>query len=94
MSLRSLCKQALNILDNHIKKTGKAKYLDEDKPEVVEFIVKHQLGFLSGNVVKYLCRYHATRVEKNGQFIDLVKACHFTLLEVSNHIRKNPLPKD
>ena len=38
----------------------------------VEFIVANDLGFLEGNIVKYVCRHHA----KNGAE-DIQKAIHY-----------------
>ena len=38
----------------------------------VEFIVANELGFLEGNVIKYICRHHA----KNGAN-DIKKAIHY-----------------
>jgi len=38
----------------------------------VEFIVANELGFLEGNIVKYVCRHHA----KNGAE-DIMKAIHY-----------------
>jgi hypothetical protein len=38
----------------------------------VEFIVENELGFLEGNIVKYVCRHHA----KNGAE-DIKKAIHY-----------------
>lgn len=38
----------------------------------VKFIVANELGFLEGNVVKYICRHHA----KNGAE-DIRKAIHY-----------------
>jgi hypothetical protein len=38
----------------------------------VEFIVANELGFLEGNIVKYVCRHHA----KNGAE-DIQKAIHY-----------------
>ena len=38
----------------------------------VEFIVANELGFLEGNIVKYVCRHHA----KNGAE-DIKKAIHY-----------------
>jgi hypothetical protein len=38
----------------------------------VEFITANNLGFLEGNVVKYICRHHA----KNGAE-DIKKAIHY-----------------
>jgi hypothetical protein len=42
------------------------------KIQPVEFITANQLGFLEGNVVKYICRHHA----KNGAE-DIRKAIHY-----------------
>ena len=38
----------------------------------VEFITANELGFLEGNIVKYVCRHHA----KNGAE-DIKKAMHY-----------------
>lgn len=38
----------------------------------VEFITANDLGFLEGNVIKYICRHHA----KNGAE-DIKKAIHY-----------------
>lgn len=38
----------------------------------VEFIVANDLGFLEGNIIKYICRHHA----KNG-VQDVKKAIHY-----------------
>lgn len=40
-----------------------------------EFIHKNRLGFLEGNVVKYVCRHH----RKNGR-ADVEKAIHYLQL--------------
>jgi hypothetical protein len=42
------------------------------KIQPVEFITANDLGFLEGNVVKYICRHHA----KNGAE-DIRKAIHY-----------------
>jgi hypothetical protein len=44
----------------------------------VEFITANDLGFLEGNVVKYICRHHA----KNGAQ-DIQKAIHYCQLILS-----------
>jgi|APCry1669188910_1035180.scaffolds.fasta_scaffold06834_2 Protein of unknwon function (DUF3310) len=44
----------------------------------VEFITANDLGFLEGNVVKYICRHHA----KNGAQ-DIKKAIHYCQLILS-----------
>ena len=38
----------------------------------VEFITKNSIGFLEGNIIKYVCRHHA----KNG-IDDIKKAIHY-----------------
>tara|TARA_B110000908_G_scaffold90641_1_gene107687 strand:- start:3262 stop:3540 length:279 start_codon:yes stop_codon:yes gene_type:complete len=38
----------------------------------VEFITKNSIGFLEGNIIKYVCRHHA----KNG-VDDIKKAIHY-----------------
>jgi hypothetical protein len=45
----------------------------------VEFITANNLGFLEGNVVKYICRHHA----KNGAE-DIKKAIHYCELLLQN----------
>ena len=45
------------------------------KIQPVEFITANDLGFLEGNVVKYICRHHA----KNGAQ-DIQKAIHYCQL--------------
>ena len=42
------------------------------KIQPVEFIAANNLGFLEGNIVKYVCRHHA----KNGAE-DIKKAIHY-----------------
>jgi hypothetical protein len=44
----------------------------EMKIQPVEFITANELGFLEGNIVKYVCRHHA----KNGAE-DIKKAIHY-----------------
>lgn len=41
----------------------------------VEFIVKNNLGFIEGNIIKYICRY-----EKKGGEQDLDKIIHYAQL--------------
>ena len=41
----------------------------------IEFITANELGFLEGNVIKYVCRHHA----KNGKE-DIKKAIHYCQL--------------
>jgi hypothetical protein len=53
------------------KQEGGNHYKDM-KIQPVEFITANNLGFLEGNVVKYICRHHA----KNGAE-DIKKAIHY-----------------
>jgi hypothetical protein len=56
------------------KQIGGSHYKDyEIQP--VEFIHKNKIGFLPGNVIKYVCRHHA----KNGKE-DLLKAMNYLQL--------------
>ena len=53
------------------KQVGGNHYKDM-KIQPVEFITANELGFLEGNIVKYVCRHHA----KNGAE-DIKKAIHY-----------------
>jgi len=48
-----------------------------------DFIVANKLGYLEGNIIKYVCRYK----EKNG-IVDLHKAQHYLekLIEETEHV--------
>jgi hypothetical protein len=50
-----------------------------------DFIVSNDLGFLEGNIIKYLARYKLKNLE-NGGIDDLHKAYHYLtkLIEVTN----------
>jgi hypothetical protein len=63
-----LVEQELTALD---KQEGGNHYKDM-AIQPVEFITANNLGFLEGNVVKYICRHHA----KNGAE-DIKKAIHY-----------------
>ena len=58
-------------LDALRKQEGGSHYKDM-AIQPVEFITANNLGFLEGNVVKYICRHHA----KNGAE-DIRKAIHY-----------------
>ena len=58
-------------LDALRKQEGGSHYKDM-AIQPVEFITANKLGFLEGNVVKYICRHHA----KNGAE-DIRKAIHY-----------------
>lgn len=55
-----------------LKKQEGGNHYKDMKIQPVEFITANQLGFLEGNVVKYICRHHA----KNGAE-DIRKAIHY-----------------
>ncbi len=46
----------------------------------IEFILKNNLGFCEGNVIKYICR-HQTKGKKE----DLLKAKHYIDLLIENN---------
>ena len=48
----------------------------------VAFITANNLGFLEGNVVKYICRHHA----KNGKQ-DIEKAIHYCQLILATYYK-------
>lgn len=50
----------------------------------VEFITANNLGFLEGNVIKYICRHHA----KNGAQ-DIRKAIHYCQLLLQTKYGEN-----
>lgn len=53
------------------KQEGGSHYKDM-AIQPVEFITANELGFLEGNIIKYVCRHHA----KNGAE-DIKKAIHY-----------------
>jgi hypothetical protein len=63
--------EELAKLDALKKQVGGAHYASM-KIQPVEFITANELGFLEGNIVKYVCRHHA----KNGAE-DIKKAIHY-----------------
>jgi len=64
-------KAHLEMRDALTKQEGGNHYKDM-AIQPVEFITANNLGFLEGNVVKYICRHHA----KNGAE-DIKKAIHY-----------------
>ena len=58
--------------DSALNKQVGGKHYASMKIQPVEFITANELGFLEGNVVKYICRHHA----KNGAE-DIKKAIHY-----------------
>ena len=68
---RELYPEIKEGLDALSKQEGGSHYKSM-KIQPVEFITANELGFLEGNVVKYICRHHA----KNGSE-DIRKAIHY-----------------
>jgi hypothetical protein len=66
------------------KQQGGNHYKDM-KIQPVEFIIANDIGFLEGNVIKYICRHHA----KNGAD-DIKKVIHYCeiLLETKYGLQK------
>ena len=60
------------IATDALKKQVGGDHYAAMKIQPVEFITANDLGFLEGNVVKYICRHHA----KNGAE-DIKKAIHY-----------------
>lgn len=60
------------VEQNPLKKQEGGNHYKDMKIQPVEFITANNLGFLEGNVVKYICRHHA----KNGAE-DIKKAIHY-----------------
>ena len=58
-------------------------YYRQYKIQPIEFIMENELGFLEGNIVKYICRYK----QKNG-IEDLIKARHYLDFLVQQHNNK------
>ena len=61
-----------DFMVNPLKKQEGGSHYKDMKIQPVEFITANNLGFLEGNVVKYICRHHA----KNGAE-DIKKAIHY-----------------
>ena len=58
--------------ENALRKQVGGSHYATMKIQPVEFITANELGFLEGNIVKYVCRHHA----KNGAE-DIKKAIHY-----------------
>jgi hypothetical protein len=58
--------------ENALRKQEGGNHYKDMAIQPVEFITANNLGFLEGNVVKYICRHHA----KNGAE-DIKKAIHY-----------------
>ena len=55
-----------------LKKQEGGSHYKDFKIQPIEFISKNDLGFIVGNVIKYVCRYK----NKNGKE-DILKAIHY-----------------
>ena len=58
--------------ENALRKQEGGNHYKDMAIQPVEFITANDLGFLEGNVVKYICRHH----DKNGAE-DIKKAIHY-----------------
>lgn len=70
-AFKELAEEGRKITNPLNKQEGGNHYKDM-AIQPVEFITANNLGFLEGNVVKYICRHHA----KNGAE-DIKKAIHY-----------------
>jgi len=66
-------------MESNVKQIGGEHYLKAIQPW--DFIVANDLGFLEGNIVKYITRY-----KEKGGVVDLEKAKHYLekLIELEN----------
>ena len=51
----------------------------------IEFILENNLGFVEGNVIKYIVRWH-----RKGGIEDLRKAIHYIELLIAHELRQAP----
>lgn len=58
--------------ENALKKQIGGSHYADMAIQPVEFITANDIGFLEGNIIKYVCRHHA----KNGAQ-DIKKAIHY-----------------
>ena len=72
------------IIDSALDKQEGGSHYKEMRIQPVEFIVANTLGFLEGNVIKYICRHHA----KNGKE-DIKKAIHYCELLLETKYGEN-----
>jgi len=66
-------------MESNVKQIGGEHYLKSIQPW--DYIVANDLGFLEGNIVKYITRY-----KEKGGVVDLEKAKHYLekLIELEN----------
>ena len=63
-------------------------YYNKGKIEVIDFIVDQKLGFIEGNIVKYICRYKF----KDG--LQALKKAKFYLEHLINELEQADMMQD
>ena len=71
-SLKAGVYAQMDARDNALKKQIGGSHYADMAIQPVEFITANNIGFLEGNIIKYVCRHHA----KNGAQ-DIKKAIHY-----------------
>ena len=77
-------KNGSTIVESALDKQEGGSHYKEMPIQPVEFIVANNLGFLEGNVIKYICRHHS----KNGKE-DIKKAIHYCELLLETKYGEN-----
>ena len=65
--------------DNAIDRQEGGQHYKDMKIQPIEFIIANNLGYIEGNVIKYICRYK----KKNG-IEDLKKIIHYVELLIDS----------
>lgn len=65
---------------NPYKKQVAGNHYKDFKIQPIEFILKNNISFCEGNVIKYICRY-----KTKGGLQDLEKAKHYIELLINNY---------
>lgn len=65
---------------NPFKKQIAGNHYKDFKIQPIEFILKNNISFCEGNVIKYICRY-----KTKGGLQDLEKAKHYIELLINNY---------
>jgi hypothetical protein len=65
---------------NPFKKQVAGNHYKDFKIQPIEFILKNNISFCEGNVIKYICRY-----KTKGGLQDLEKAKHYIELLINNY---------
>jgi hypothetical protein len=71
-SLKAGVYAQMDARDNALKKQIGGSHYADMAIQPVKFITANDIGFLEGNIIKYVCRHHA----KNGAQ-DIKKAIHY-----------------